>query len=134
MVFIEPVHDLLTAPPLGFIRRTLIPGVFAGSGDLTRPQAIPVPPFNNVNAYGLTWDIFTVPAEFGFILGSPLFYFERLVQLSTIHADAAGHQLVSEFHDFHVEGIYWLWANAGPTRVHYEIQTGVTLVLYWLTL
>jgi len=131
MTQIVPIFEALIHPPLGAIQRELIPGVFSGAGDLDRKTGN-LPPFNNVNAYGLTWTFFTVPAAFGRIAGDPIVFEERMLQLSTIHADALGHEFTSEFHDFRSEEIWWLWENTGPTRIHYEIQVGVVVVFFWL--
>lgn len=131
MTFVDNVSNLLIHPPIGFLRRALITGIFSGSGDLTRATGA-LPPFNNVNAYGLTWSIFSVPIGFGKIEGHPDVYYERLVQFSTVHEDFEAHQMISEYHDFHAEGIYWMWETAGPKKVHYEIAPGVQLNLYWL--
>lgn len=127
-----PILNALIHPPIGALARTDITGLFTGSGNLTRPGAFP--PFNNVAAYGLTWDFFTVPAGFGSTPGNPVVYEERMVQLSTVHTDILGHDIVSEYHAFSVEGIYWLWENPGPTRIHYEIAPGVQIIFWWLTL
>ena len=127
---IVPIANTLLHPPLGALRRELITGVYSGSGDLTRPGGFP--PFENVNAYGLTWSFFTVPETFGYQLGSPRRYYERMIQLSTIHTDLAGHELVSEDFEAVADGIYWLWSNAGPTRVHYEIIPAVTVLFEWV--
>lgn len=126
-----PILETLLHPPIGLLQRELIPGLVSGSGDLTRSTGA-LAPFDHVNAYGLTWSFFTVPVTFGFDFGSPAVYDERMVQLSTIHTDFVGHDIISEYHAFSVEGIYWLWDNPGPTRIHYEVQVGVQLVLYWL--
>lgn len=85
-----------------------------------------------MNAYGLTWDFFTVPAPFGYEFGSPAIYEHRMLQLSTIHTDGAGHDFISEYRSFAVEGLYWLWENPFPTKIHYEIQVGVTVTFFWL--
>jgi hypothetical protein len=113
------------------LTRELISGTFTGSGDLTRSTGA-LAPFNHVNAYGLTWDFFTVPAGYGFTLGEPNVYDERMVQASTVHTGYDGHDLTSEYHAFYAEGIYWLWDNPGPTRVHYEIAPGVVVVFFWI--
>lgn len=122
-----PVFEAIIHPPLGLLQRDLIAGVFTGSGDLTRPSG-PL----NVDGYGLTWTFFSVPAPFGYELGSPIVYHDRMIQLSAIHRDLAGHDLVSEYHAFNVEGIYWLWENPFPQRIHYEIQVGVSVIFSWL--
>lgn len=124
-----PIIEGILHPPLRLLRRLLITGTFSGAGDLTRPAGLVL-----VNAFGLTWSTFTVPAGYGFFEGQPKVYESRLLQLAAIHRDADDHDLVSEYHDFHVEGIYWLWANAFPVRIHYEISPGVVLVFHWLTL
>jgi hypothetical protein len=125
-----PIGGNILHPPLGILQRELIPGLFTGSGDLTRPG--PTPPFNNVNAVGLSWSFFTVPAPFGYRVGDPIIYYERMIQLSTIHQDIGTHQLVSEVYDAYADGHYWMWQEAGPSRVHYEICPGVDVVFYWL--
>jgi hypothetical protein len=126
-----PLFDVLLHPPLGLLQRELISGTFSGAGDLTRNTGA-LPPFNNVNAYGLTWDIVSIAATEGYRLGQPVIYEHSLIQASTTHRDFAGHDLISEFHDFYSEGIYWLWDNPGPQLVHYEIPINVSLALFWL--
>lgn len=125
-----PIGTNILRPPLGLVQRELIPGLASGAGDLTRPGLIP--PLNNVNAFGLTWDFFTVPAPFGYVLGEPRVYHERMIQLSTVHEDVAGHDVTSEVFDAFSEGIYWLWTQPGPKRVHYEIVPGVDVQFFWV--
>jgi len=122
-----PVIQTLAHPPIGFLRREIISGTFTGGGDLTRPSG----PFN-VDAWGLSWDFFSVPAPFGYDLGQPIVYHNRMIQLSANHAGTDGHVFISEFHSFFSEGIYWLWDNALPTNIHYEIAPGVVVVFFWL--
>lgn len=126
-----PILETILHPPLGLLQRELIPGLLSGSVDLTRNTGS-LAPFNNVNAYGLSWAFFTVPIGFGFEIGFPDVYFNRMLQASTVHTDFAGHELVSEYHSFFSEGIYWLWQNPGPSRVHLEIEPGVELQAFWL--
>lgn len=126
-----PILEALLHPPLGLLRRELVTGLFSGSGELTRPQAV-LPPFNNVNAYGLTWDFFTVPAGYGFDEGVVPIYDRRMLQVATTHIDFDDHELVSEFHEFRSQGIYWLWENPGPRRILYDISPGVEITFFWL--
>lgn len=128
---IQPISTLLQRPPILLLTRELI-GDFTGEGDLTRPGG--GPPFQHVNAYGLSWSATTIPGGMGRQVGSPTIFEQRLVQLSTIHEDGAGHELISEYHDFQVEGLYWLWENAAPSRIHYVITPGVELTFFWLLL
>jgi hypothetical protein len=129
--FPVPIADLLLHPPLGLLSRELIPGVFSGSGDLTRNTG-QLPPWDNVNAYGLTWSLVSIASSVGYIIGQPTIYEQRIIQVSTVHRGFDGHDLISEWHEFTVEGAYWLWENAGPQLVHYEIPINVALNLYWL--
>lgn len=131
MSIIQTIGGEILRPPYGALRRELIPGIFSGSGDLDRNTGA-LPPFNNVNAFGLEWTFFTVPAALGYQVGQPLVYYERMIQLTTIHTDALGHDVVSEIFDAHAEGLYWRWNEAGPTRIHYEIFPFVEVVFQWL--
>jgi hypothetical protein len=85
-----------------------------------------------VNAYGLTWSLISISPTIGVIFGQPNVYEQRIIQASTTHRGFDGHDLISEWHEFYVEGAYWLWDNPGPQLVHYEIPSNVTLALYWL--
>jgi hypothetical protein len=126
-----PIFEALIHPPLGLVKRELIPGLFSGSYDLTRATGA-LAPFNNVNAYGLTWSIFSVAAPEGIYFGFPNIYEHRLIQVATVHRDYSGHDFISEYHDFQVEGLYWLWENPGPQLVHVEIPSNVQLNLWWI--
>ena len=122
-----PVVNTLVSPPIALLRREVIPGTFTGAGDLTRPSG-PL----NVDAFGISWDFFSVPAPFGYELGNPILYDNRMLQLSIIHTSTDAHEFISEYHAFNAEGIYLTWANPFPTRVHYEIIPGVVMVFFWL--
>lgn len=122
-----PIVQQLLHPPVTLLRRELVTGLFSGSGSLTR-AAGPI----GVNAFGLSWDFFTVPAGFGFTLGVPVIYEERMLNLAAIHSSLDGHAFVSEYHAFYADGIYWQWENSFPTRVDYDIAPGVSLVFHWL--
>lgn len=126
-----PILEAILHPPLGLLKRELIPGLFSGAGNLTRNTGS-LPPFNNVNAYGLTWSFVSVPDTLGIEFGTPNVYEERMLQLSAMHIGFDGHEIVSEYHSFQVEGVYWLWQNVGPSRIHYDIRIGVELTFFWL--
>jgi hypothetical protein len=127
---IIPIADAVLHPPIGFLKRELI-GTFTGPQDFTRATGA-LPPFNHVNAYGISWDAFTIPSGFGRTLGSPVVYEQRLLQVSVVYTDFAGHDLIGEYHDAFVEGVYFEWQEPGPTKVHVEITAGVELTFFWL--
>jgi hypothetical protein len=128
------IFEALSHPPLGTLVRELLPALYTGSGDLTRPAPLPIPPFNNVNAFGLTWDFFTVPAGYGRDVQTPAVFDRPMMRLSTVHTGLDGHDIISEWHDFFSDGVYWLWTHAGPTRIHYDISPGVSVSFFWLIL
>jgi len=120
----------LLHPPFGWLRREVIAGTFSGSGDLDRNTGA-LPPFDNVNAYGLRWSFFTVPAPFGYDLGSPRVYHNRMIQITVRYRDALGNDQDLEVYDVHFEQAIF-WKEPGPLLIHYEIAPGVDVVFEWL--
>jgi hypothetical protein len=125
-----PILDVLLHPPYGAMRRELIAGTFSGTGNLTRATGS-LPPFNNVNAYGLRVSFFTVPAELGYLLGSPNQYYDRMVELTARYSDALGNDDDLEVVNIHFERV-WIWAEPGPALIHYDILPGVSCVFEWM--
>lgn len=124
-----PILETLLHPPLGLLKRELITGTFSGAGSIDRVSG-PV----GVNAYGLTWDIVTIPDGYGYIIGTPTVYYERIIQAATSHVGLDSHELLSEWHEFNVEGAYWLWDNPLPHKIYYNIGVGIELALFWLVI
>jgi hypothetical protein len=110
------------------VRETIVGGL-SGSGSLTRPSG-PV----GVDAFGFTWDFFTIPAGFGSTPGNPTRYENRMLQLGVVHADLGGHLYYSEYHDFDVEGIYLIFERLAPVRLDYNIAPGVVITGFWLVI
>lgn len=125
-----PIVSELLHPPFGALRRELTGFLSSGSGDLDRNTGA-IPPFNHVNAYGIRWVFFTVPAGFGYTLGSPKVYEQRMIQLSVRYTDAVGNDADLEVYDAHAEGMFF-WKEAGPLLIHYEIVPGVSVQFEWL--
>ncbi len=124
-----PLTDVLLHPPYGAMRRELIAGLFTGGGDLQRAGG--AAPFNNVNAYGLRTQFFTVPAGFGREPGSPVVYQPRMVQLTARYEDALGNDDDLEVLELHSERV-WIWQEPGPLLIHYEVTAGVECVFEWM--
>ena len=125
-----PIADALFHPPYGFTRRELIPGLFSDSGDLQRATGS-LPPFNNVNAYGLRWAFFTVPEGIGRKFGSPDVFDRRMIQLTARYRNADGDDDDLEVIDVYSEQT-WFWREPGPLLIHYEIYPFVEVVFQWL--
>ncbi len=130
MSLVFPVADVVLHPPYGFMRRELLVGTFSGSGTLTRATGA-LPPFNNVNAYGLRTTFFTIPAELSRTFGTPDVFQQRMVQLTARYTDALGNDDDLEIHDVHFEHV-WLWGEPGPTLIHYDILPFVVVVFEWM--
>jgi hypothetical protein len=114
-------------PPLGVLTREIIPGLASGSGVLTRPRG-PVP----VDAFGVTFTFFTVPAGYGYQLGNIREYDVRMLQLSVVHTLLDGHSIVSENFNVNSDNLPILWAVALPTQIQYYIAPGVQVQFWWL--
>lgn len=124
-----PVSSVLPYLNIVTLVRETIVGGLTGTGSLTRPAG-PI----GVDAFGISWDFFTVPAGYGSIPGTPLRYEDRMIQIGVVHADLGGHTYYSEYHDFDVEGIYLVFQQLAPVRVDYTIAPGVVVAAFWLVL
>jgi hypothetical protein len=87
-----------------------------------------------VDAFGITWDFFTVPAGFGSTPGNPVRYENTMLQLGVVHKDLGTHEYYSEYHSFDAEGIYLTFALLAPVRIDYTIAPGVAVSFFWLVL
>ena len=124
----NPIGSLIAHPDLSFL--DLCDGVMtlSGRGELTRPA-----PGVGVNAYGLAIGLNAVPPGFGVRDGSVVAYSERLAQLITMHAVKGGtQQWLTEELNLHLATMLWLWRNAFPARVLYDVTPGVELVAQWI--
>lgn len=124
-----PIKFPFNQLPIQLVVRETITGVFSGSGSLTRPSG-PI----GVDAFGITWDFFTIPAGFGSTPGNPTLYENQMLQLGVVHQDLGTHQYFSEYHAFNVEGIYLMFSLLAPVEVQYTIAPGVQVVFFWLVL
>lgn len=122
------VGDLILHPPISFLIEDGDPLTLTGRGSLTRPSG-PI----EVNAFGATLSFFTIPAGFGFRDGNVLEYHERIVQLATTHELANGsREVLTEVLDLNTDGFMWLWRNALPNRILYDVTPGCVVILRWL--
>lgn len=122
------IGDLVLHPPVGFLIEVESPISLSGRGELTRPGN-PFPFF----IFGATLSFFTIPAGFGFRDGSVLEYRERVIQLCAVHQLANGsRQVLTEVLDLKTDGFMWLWDNAFPSRVLYDVTPGCVVILRWL--
>ena len=124
-----PASSVLPYLQLLHLVRETISGAKTGSGSLTRPSG-PI----GVDAFGITWDFFTVPAGFGSTPGNPTRYENEMLQLGVVHQDLGTHQYYSEYHSFDAEGLYLVFANLAPTQIDYNIAPGVVVSFFWLVL
>lgn len=122
-----PIIDQLVHPSIGLLTRSASLGVFSGGGTLTPPQNPLV-----ALTYGLTWDFFTVPVGFGFAVGDPNIYFDRILQLSSEYVELGGHSILTQVADVRTDGDKYMWEEPLPLAVHYYIAPGVSVTFFWL--
>lgn len=122
------VGDLVLHPPIGFLIEDGDPITLTGRGSLTRPSGL-----FSVNAFGVTLSFFTIPSGFGFRDGNVLEYQQRIIQLATTHELANGtREVLTEVLDLNTDGFMWLWRNALPERILYDVTPGCVVILRWL--
>jgi hypothetical protein len=111
------VGELLSHPPLGFMKLQVLPII--GSGDGTIPgdsNLLPV-------IYGLWWEIVGEPPGAGYVIGPTRHFFERVVQLRAIYT-VNGVDLVGELVDADYDRVIWLWREPKPTRIEFSVTPG----------
>ena len=122
-----PIIDQLTHPSFGLITRAEIGGTFEGSGQLSPPQNVLV-----ALTYGVSWSFFTVPENYGRILGNPDGYRPPLLQLGVDYTDLGGHTFTHQVEWQPYDGSYYFWDEPLPQALRYHLLPGVVAVFYWL--
>jgi hypothetical protein len=74
-----------------------------------------------------------VPPGFGYKLGEPLIYQQRMLELTVRYVDVDGFESDLEVLEAYAEQGFF-WREPGPLLVHYEITPGVAVVFEWFVL
>jgi len=116
-------------PPWGVIQRELI-GTY-GPGPVTASLQRVRGPIN-VDAFGIAWSVFAVPAQAGRRVRVVTEYEDNFMQYGVLYTDLTGHSFYGELADVSLDGQYVLFQQPLPTSVDIWIFPGFSVTLYWL--
>ena len=123
----QGVVQLIAQPPFGILRRETLGPLTAGLSSVQRVRG-PI----GVDAFGISFSFFTIPAAFGWTDGVVKVYEERILQWAPIYTDLTGHDFVGGIYDLHQEGELLFFPQALPTRIDVSVQVGCTVIFYFL--
>lgn len=121
------VIQLASHPPIGVISRETHSSIDSTTLNIQRIRG-PV----NVDAFGISFDFFTIPAEFGWANGITKRYENRILQFSPLFTDLSGHNFHQEPTDVYEEGLYWYFPDLFPTQIDVFVTVGCVVIPYWL--
>lgn len=116
-------------PPWGQLHREL--GSLVGPGPTTAVLKRIRGPIN-VDAFGMSWSLFTVPSGYGHAVGVVDNYYDMLAQFGVLFTDLSGHDFYGQMIDVRQDGLYVLFDQQLPTQVDLWVAPGVVLQHYWL--
>lgn len=116
-------------PPWGSLSRELI-GTFSFTGSVHVLQRVRGPV--TVDAFGLAWGLFTIPAGAGFQKGVVKTYHDRFLQVGVRFTDLGGHDFYGEMLDIDQDGAYHLFDQPLPTAIDIYVFPNYAITLYWL--
>jgi len=86
----------------------------------------------NVDAFGISFDFFTIPAAFGYSSGITKRYELTILQFAPLYTDLSGHTFHSQITDVNEEGLYFYFEDLFPTRIDIHVTVGCVVIPYWL--
>ena len=124
----QGIIQLATHPPFGILSRETLGPLTAGVTSVYRTRGAV-----NVDAFGLAFSFFTIPAAFGSdVQGVTPVYENKICQFAPVFTDLSGHDLYGGAVDVYSEGEYYYFPDLFPTRVDVWVQTGCVVILDWL--
>lgn len=129
MPSITGVINEFAHPPWGSLSRELI-GTFTSSGNPHVLQRIRGPV--NVDAFGITWSVTTVPAQAGRQSRLSTDFEDPFLQLGVRYTDLGGHDFYGQLFNQTVDGQYFLWDQPIPTAVDLWVFPNFGVTMYWL--
>lgn len=121
------VIDLAAHPPFGILSREVAASIDHTSTNIKRIRG-PV----NVDAFGISFSFFTIPAAFGSALGVVQEYEQRVLQFAPLYTDLSGHTFHSGVTDVYQEGLYYYFADLFPTQIDVYVTVGCVVIPSWL--
>jgi hypothetical protein len=119
---------ILDHPDVGLMSLCGSAGPLSGRGQLQRTAT-----GIGVNAFGLALAVSSRPPGVGLIDGQIQEYEIRVAQLCTTHQSQGGSvEYVTEILDMNADNQAWVWRNAYPERILYDVTPGFVLDAEWL--
>ncbi len=127
MSVVTGLIQLASHPPLGTISRETHSSIDHTTTSIQRIRGL-----TNVDAFGISFDFFTIPAAFGWSDGLVKRYENRILQFAPLFTDLSGHNFHQPPIDVFEEGLYWFFPDLFPTRIDVSVTVGCVVVPYWL--
>jgi hypothetical protein len=123
----QGIIQLASHPPFGVLSREV-----AGTIDHTVLSIQRLRGLTSVDAFGISFDFFTIPAAFGWADGLTKRYENRIIQFAPVFTDLSGHDFLQEPTDVFEEGLYFYFPDLYPTRINVFVTVGCMVIPYWL--
>lgn len=128
--FIQPVAEILEAPPMGLLQPFLQPGIFQGIGDLPNFDLA-----TNERAYGGTFSVQDpVPPYLSRAAGDPSEYVLPLITLSFLSGLHGGSAFFTDRVELHFLDELVLFSNLTFRAVRFETLPGISFAFSYLRL
>jgi hypothetical protein len=116
-------------PPWGVLTQELV-GTFTSSGNvhtLTRVRG-PI----NVDAFGISWSVFTAPAAAGRKTRVVTVYEDDFLWLGVRYTNLSGNDFYGQVLEVHEDGLYFLWDQPIPTSIDIWVFPNFAVTMSWL--
>jgi hypothetical protein len=121
------VVGALEHPPYGILTRETLGPLTAGLTTVHRTRG-PI----GVDAFGVSFDFFTIPAAFGSTQQVHLDYEVPIVEFAPLYTMLDGHQVYGHSQVLTHEGDLYFFDQLLPTQVDVWVQVGCTVILFFL--
>jgi hypothetical protein len=128
-VLSTPIGSLIAHPDIHLMNVYGDCLVLTGRGNLSLPSAEPF-----FDTYGVIIRFDQVPAGFGRRDGAVVEYTTRIAQIAPVYeTNNTEQQYVGEVMDIYSDNRIFLWQAFHPIALQYDVTTGCTISLCWLT-
>ena len=123
----QGVITFLEHPPYGLLSRETLGPLTAGLSTIHRTRG-PV----GVDAFGISFDFFSVPIAFGRTQQVHLDYEVPIVEFAPLYTMFDGHQVYGPSQVLTHEGDLLFFDQLLPTQIDVWVQVGCTVIVFWL--
>jgi hypothetical protein len=117
----------LSHPPYGLLSRETLGPLTAGVTTIVRTRG-PI----NVDAFGMSFSFFTIPAAFGSEQRVHLDYEVPIVEFAPLYTMFDGHTVYGDTVTLFHEGDLLFFDQLFPTQIDVWVQVGCTVIPYFL--